>query len=367
VTKLHLLFSTMASKEQTLERLRHSISNALSNLDIPPPQLSVDSLDNDEILSLVQRLCDELSLPTGVPSTLHDAISAAYDLGFDAAEGTDTNIAIAELIYFLAIELQAQGLRDGILGDSSPVSTAEGKAYESKTTQYLDTTKLRESARNLSNEHRQMLDSLEEALRQDYENRAVLIASRLKVTAASFIMDPDTTEPLGETQEQLQSLIQSIQSDDFSLLPLCKENHSFMSNCHAIWNSAISGSECWSSSDLPVTSDQIESFKVSCTAPRQQNQKVISSPPDATRKSVLGHEAKSPSLKSKRNSRKRNTKDKSRSLEDPSNCSQINSLYVDPQQAQTLSCDREITESASLNPQFSSPSDLPVTNEKIES
>lgn len=207
---------------QTLEHLQVAIIDALLSLKIHvPSNLFESQLENNaEALSLVQRLSWELR-PESV-TTFHDAFSFAHSIGFDLVEGTDANVAISELIYFLAIELQIRKLLETELPKEQKKPDPHTGAVEpSHIAVNVDDDV---SGFHLSPASQQLLDFISGTLHHDYMNRAGLIALRLKLTAESFL-EKETAEPLSVSQEKLNNLIQSIQNDESCLLSSCQDSN----------------------------------------------------------------------------------------------------------------------------------------------
>jgi hypothetical protein len=161
-------------------------------------------------------VCYELSPETERKSivSLEDAVLFAHDLGYNNIDVNKSSVTVAELMYFLAIELQSRRL--ALRSDPSS-ATISRMGTEEKIQQYtLETLQCPKD--------QEFLECLKKSFRMNFEHRAKVMAARLKVTAQSFLEFEMADQPFTEAQAQLNKLIISIQRDEDSLLPI----HSLM-------------------------------------------------------------------------------------------------------------------------------------------
>jgi hypothetical protein len=198
--------------------------------------LSHSDNGNKDGIYLLQFLCAELSSHTeGISiSSVQDALRFAQDLGFEYVEHVKTDLTVAELIYFLLIELQSRHI-----SFHSKVKL-KSSSWQNHTSLVQNSTAVqhKRTAENPKSDEleipqlkdQKFLEFLEEKLRSSFLNRAKLIAARLKVTAQSF--QGSETDP----REELDHLISNIMQDSDSLLPI----HDLMcSGLHANKTQAI--------------------------------------------------------------------------------------------------------------------------------
>jgi hypothetical protein len=101
-----------------MEPLQASLTDVYTDLGIAAPselfvRLSQDYSNDKDVISLLQRVCYELSPETErqLIVSLEDAVLFAHDLGYNnIIDVNKSSVAVAELMYFLAIELQSRRL-----------------------------------------------------------------------------------------------------------------------------------------------------------------------------------------------------------------------------------------------------------------
>lgn len=225
---------------RVMEPLPGILPDIYSDLGISVPHelfvgLSQGYSHDKDVISLLQRVCDELCPETERQAivSLEDVVSFARGLGYNTTmdEKNNSTLAVAELIHFLAIELQSRRLRT-LPSDPSSVTIShsgndtlplqmfmkEGMAPEKSKQDLLEILPCPKD--------QQFLEYVKEALRINYENRAKIMATRLKVTAQSFLELENVNQPVTDAQDQLNKLIYSIQKDEDSLLPMnCLIDH----------------------------------------------------------------------------------------------------------------------------------------------